>query len=681
MIRIGVDVGGTFTDFVMFDTANGALNYYKVPSTPDDPAQAIATGVAEMLDLHQIDPAKVGYLGHGTTVATNMVIERRGVETGLLTTKGFRDVLALGRQTRPALYDYAQVKPAPLVDRYRRIEVDERVDKDGNVLTAPDEAAIEEQVRFLRDSGVKAIAIGFLHAYRHPGHEELVKSIVRRVAPDMYVSVSSEVVPEFREFERISTTVLNAYVGPRTQRYLGRLRGQIAAAGITVEPLTFHSNGGLLPVQTVEQLPVLTCLSGPAAGVVGAASIGALAGQGEIITFDVGGTSTDVSLISRGKAQFTSSRLVAGYPVKMPMIDIHVIGAGGGSIAAVDDAGALTVGPKSAGAVPGPISYMRGGTQVTLTDANIVLGRLNPVALLEGRMKVDKASAETAIRDQIAGPLGLSVQDAAIGIIQVAAANMSRAIRSVSIEHGHDLADFVLYAFGGAGPLHAADVAVECGLKKIVVPQEPGTLCARGILLSDISRDYGRTTLTPATAAGWAGLVEMAAGMAAAGREWLTAEGVAEADQSIEYALDARYNGQAHDIRIQREAVAADGLQAFISAFDRQHAEDYGHDIAGRGVEIVNVRVKATGTVVKGRSTPALREGPASDALLETREVYFGSADGWQPTPVYQRSRLPWDFRATGPLIVEEMSGTTVVLPGQAVSLDAQGNIHIDLTA
>lgn len=681
MIRIGVDVGGTFTDFVMFDTASGALNYYKVPSTPDDPAQAIATGVTEMLDLHQIDPAQVGYLGHGTTVATNMVIERRGVETGLLTTKGFRDVLALGRQTRPALYDYAQTKPAPLVDRYRRVEVDERVDKDGNILTAPDEAAIEEQVRFLRDSGVKAIAIGFLHAYRHPGHEELVKSIVRRVAPDMYVSVSSEVVPEFREFERISTTVLNAYVGPRTQRYLGRLRGQIAAAGITVEPLTFHSNGGLLPVQTVEQLPVLTCLSGPAAGVVGAASIGALAGQGEIITFDVGGTSTDVSLISRGKAQFTSSRLVAGYPVKMPMIDIHVIGAGGGSIAAVDDAGALTVGPKSAGAMPGPISYMRGGTQVTLTDANIVLGRLNPVALLEGRMKVDKASAEIAIRDQIAGPLGLSVQDAAIGIIQVAAANMSRAIRSVSIEHGHDLADFVLYAFGGAGPLHAADVAEECGLKKIVVPQEPGTLCARGILLSDISRDYGRTTLTPATAQGWAGLVEMAAGMAAAGREWLTAEGVAEADQSIEYALDARYNGQSHDIRIQREGVAADGLAAFIAAFDRQHAEDYGHDIAGRGVEIVNVRVKATGTVVKGRSTPSLREGTAAEALLENRAVYFGAAEGWQPTPVYRRSLLPWDFRATGPLIVEEMSGTTVVLPGQAVSLDAQGNIHIDLTA
>lgn len=679
MIRIGVDVGGTFTDFVMFDTGSGALNYYKVPSTPDDPARAIATGVTEMLALHQIDPARVGYLGHGTTVATNMVIERRGVETGLLTTRGFRDVLALGRQTRPALYDYAQVKPAPLVERYRRIEVGERVDKDGNILAAPDEAAIEAQVRFLRDSGVQAIAIGFLHSYRHPGHEDLVKRIVNRVAPEIYVSVSSEVVPEFREFERISTTVLNAYVGPRTQRYLGRLRSQIAAAGIAVEPLTFHSNGGLLPVQTVEQLPVLTCLSGPAAGVVGAASIGALAGQGEIITFDVGGTSTDVSLISRGKAQFTSSRLVAGYPVKMPMIDIHVIGAGGGSIAAVDDAGALSVGPKSAGAVPGPISYARGGTQVTLTDANIVLGRLNPVALLEGRMPVDKAAAERAIREQIAQPLGLSVADAAIGIIQVAAANMSRAIRSVSIEHGHDLADFVLYAFGGAGPLHAADVAEECGLKKIVVPQEPGTLCARGILLSDISRDYVRTTLTPATPQGWAGIVEMAAAMADAGRAWLSAEGVAEADQAIDYALDARYNGQAHDIRIHREAVTPQGLEAFIAAFDRQHAEDYGHDIAGRGIEIVNVRVKATGTVVKGRAAPALREGTPAEALLETREVYFGAAEGWRPTPVYRRSLLPWDFRAPGPLIVEEMSGTTVVLPGQAASLDAQGNIHIDL--
>lgn len=680
MIRIGVDVGGTFTDFVMFDTRSGLLNYYKVPSTPDDPARAIATGVAEMLELHGVDPADVSYLGHGTTVATNMVIERRGVETGLLTTKGFRDVLALGRQTRPALYDYSQVKPAPLVDRYRRLEVDERIDKDGNILAAPDEAAIEARVRFLRDSGAKAIAVGFLHSYRHPDHEKLVKRVIERVAPELYVSISSEVVPEFREFERISTTVLNAYVGPRTQRYLGRLRSQIAECGIRIEPLTFHSNGGLMPIQTVEQLPVLTCLSGPAAGVVGAASIGALSGQSEIITFDVGGTSTDVSLISKGRPQFTSSRLVAGYPVKMPMIDIHVIGAGGGSIAVVDDAGALTVGPTSAGAVPGPISYMRGGTQVTLTDANIVLGRLNPVALLEGRMPVDKDAAERAIREQIAEPLGLSVPEAAVGIIQIAAANMSRAIRSVSIEHGYDLADFALYAFGGAGPLHAADVAEECGLKKIIIPQEPGTLCARGILLSDISRDWVRTTLTPATPEGWEMIVAMADAMAAVGREWLDAEGVAKADQLIEYTLDARYNGQSHDIRIPRKALAADGMADFIKAFDRQHTEDYGHDISGRKIEIVNVRVKATGTVVKGRATPALRDGPLEEALLEIRHVYFGAASGWLETPVYRRAMLPAEFRALGPLIIEEMSGTTVVLPGQIASMDAQANIHIDLS-
>jgi len=679
MFRIGVDVGGTFTDFVMFDTEGGSFAFHKVPSTPDDPSRAIATGISEMLAAHSIDPKDVGYLGHGTTVATNMVIERRGVPTGLMTTKGFRDVIAVGRQTRPALYDYGIRKPEPLVERYRRIEISERMDKDGAVLAELDVVAVEELVRQLVGSGVQAIAIGFLHSYRNPDHERMVRDIVARIAPEIYVSTSADVVPEFREFERISTTVLNAYVGPRTQRYLNRLRAKIAETGITVEPLTFHSNGGLLPVQTVEQLPVLTCLSGPAAGVMGSANIGAAIGQSEIITFDVGGTSTDVSLITKGKPQFTSSRLVAGYPVKMPMIDIHVIGAGGGSIAAVDDAGALKVGPNSAGAMPGPISYLRGGTQVTLTDANIVLGRLNPVALLEGRMKVDRAPAVAAIREQIAEPLGISVEEAAHGIIRIATANMSRAIRSVSIEHGYDLADFVLYAFGGAGPLHAADVAHECGLKTVVVPQEPGTLCARGILLSNISRDYVRTTLTTANAESWRTIAAMATEMSRAGLDWLKHEQVADENCSINLAIDARYRGQSHDIRVHLDGVREDELVSFVEAFHARHTEEYGYDISGRDIEIVNVRVQAVGFVPKGDATRLASGGNVEDALLETRDVYFGAGDGWQPARVYRRGGLPAGTLLEGPVVIEEMSGTTVVLPGQTATVDLIGNIHIKL--
>ncbi|WP_116082343.1 hydantoinase/oxoprolinase family protein [Tropicimonas sp. IMCC34011] len=675
MYRIGVDVGGTFTDFVMEKQGGGSIAFYKVPSTPDDPSEAIASGIVEMLKRHSVDPGDIAYVGHGTTVATNMVIEHRGVPTGLLTTRGFRDVLAIGRQTRPSLYDWGVRKVAPLVERYRRREIDERIDRRGTALVVPDAAEIEAEVRALRDSGVEAIAVGFLHSYRNAAHERAVRDLIAKIAPDIFVSISSEVVAEFREFERFSTTVLNAYVGPRTRKYLHRLRDRIAAAGISVEPLTFHSNGGLLPVRTVEELPVLTCLSGPAAGVIGATRIGAEIGQSEIITFDVGGTSTDVSLITKGKPQFTSSRLVSGHPVRMPMVDIHVIGAGGGSIARIDDAGALKVGPVSAGAVPGPISYLRGGTEVTLTDANIVLGRLNPVALLEGRMKVDRGLAETAIRTKIAEPLGLSVEAAAAGIIRIATANMSRAIRSVSTEHGHDLSQFALYAFGGAGALHAAEVAEECGLDRIVVPREPGTLCARGVLLSDVSRDYVRTALIVAGDAGWGEVVAMGAGMREDGEAWLASEARSEAAHELRFTLDARYLGQSHSIAVPLETLDAAAMTDFIARFHAAHNDQFGYRLDDQPVEIVNIRLKAVRFVEKGAAPEAEAGLTLAEAQIESRQVYF--ADGWAPTPVYRRAGLPYGAPFSGPAIVEEMSGTTVVLPGQRAELDRFGNIHI----
>ncbi|MEA3086966.1 MAG: N-methylhydantoinase, partial [Paraburkholderia sp.] len=430
MYRIGIDVGGTFTDFVVTDERSGETVFHKLPSTPHDPSEAIASGIEALLQMRGIDPRDVSHIGHGTTVATNLIIERKGAATGLITTAGFRDVLEIGRQTRPHLYDYNVGKAPALIARANRLEVPERLDAQGNVLVALDEAAVRDAARQLRDADVQAVTICFLHAYRNPVHEQRAREIVAEEFPQAYISISSDVLPEFREYERLSTTALNATVGPKMALYLQRFLNRVRELGVARAPSTIHSNGGLMSIDTVRQFPVRTCLSGPAAGVVGAAAVGRTIGFRNLVTFDVGGTSTDVSLIHDGMPLFTSTRAVAGYPVKTPMVDIHVIGAGGGSIAAIDDAGSLKVGPHSAGAVPGPVSYMRGGTEPTLTDAEVALQRLNPVALLNGRMPVDAEGARRVIRERIAQPLSLTTEDAAEGIIRIANANMARAIRS-----------------------------------------------------------------------------------------------------------------------------------------------------------------------------------------------------------------------------------------------------------
>src|SRR5215217_6866451 len=380
MYRIGVDVGGTFTDFTLLDDSSGEVHFFKTSSTPHDPSEAIENGLRAMLGELGFDPGSVTYLAHGTTVATNIVIERRGARTGLVTTKGFRDVLELGRQARPSIYDYRVEKPPVLIPRDRRVEVVERIGPDGEVLIELDEASLRDAVTQLAETGVESVAICFLHSYRRPEHEARAKDVVREILPDAYVTLSSEILPEFREFERMSTVAVNAFVGPRMGSYLKRFRSRVEEVGIPVAPYTIHSNGGLMSIDTVYASPVRTCVSGPAAGVVGAAEIGRVAGLPNLITFDVGGTSTDVSLIDNSTPLFTSARLVAGYPVKTPMLDIHVIGAGGGSIAVIDDAGSMKVGPRSTGAAPGPVAYGRGGTEPTITDANLCLGRLDPSA-------------------------------------------------------------------------------------------------------------------------------------------------------------------------------------------------------------------------------------------------------------------------------------------------------------
>jgi len=679
MYRIGVDVGGTFTDFAISNAITGDYLYFKVPSTPADPSVAIVEGIARILDLFKIAPAEVGYIGHGTTVATNMIIERRGVRTALITTRGFRDVLAIGRQTRPALYDTSIRKPEPLVERYLRREVSERLTAQGECLRPLNAAELESVLTELAETGIEAIAVAFIHAYRNPAHEEEAARIIARKLPGMYVSLSSKVLPEVREYERTSTTVLNAYVGPKMADYFNHLNARIGELGIPVSPMTIHSNGGLLSIETAKRLPVTTCLSGPAAGVIGAAVVGAATGVADLVTFDVGGTSTDVSLITGGRPKYTSSRDVAGYPVKLPMIDIHVIGAGGGSIAYVDDAGSLKVGPRSAGALPGPVAYGKGGEEPTLTDANICLNRLNPVALLDGRMPVDREAALNSIEMRIARPLGISVEEAAFGIIQVAVANMSRAIRAVTTEQGHDVSELALFAFGGAGPLHAAEVAGESGIGRILVPQEPGTMCARGALLSDVSLDFVRMQLAPATSGTWARACKVLREMVEEGDRWLASEKVAPAMRGFELAIDAHYAGQSHEIRVPLNTADDSGFEDFRVRFGQAHKASYGYENPGQPVYIVSCRLRAVGRVPKIVAPSHVGGKSIAQAQIGERSVYYGPGpdEGWRLTVIYRRSALPVAHAVSGPAIIEEMSATTVVLAGQKAVIDAFGNILI----
>jgi N-methylhydantoinase A len=673
-LRIGVDVGGTFTDIAMVDEATGRIAFHKVPSTPADPSQAIETGVREILARNAAAASEVLFLGHGTTVATNMVIERRGARTGMVTTKGFRDVIEIARQIRPHLYNYDIQRPAPLVPRRRRIEIAERIAAEGGVLLPLDLEAVTRAAEELRDAGVTSVAICFIHAWRDPAHERAAKQALRRVLPDAYLSVSSEVLPEFREFDRFSTTVLNAFVGPRMATYLDRLLARVRDTGITAEPYTVHSNGGLMSVATAAATPVRTCLSGPAAGVIGAAVVAGQAGFPDIVTFDAGGTSTDVSVVAGGQSTSTSARDVAGYPVKVPSIGIDVIGAGGGSIAFIDDGGALKVGPRSAGADPGPAAYGRGGTEPSLSDANIVLGRLDQHALLRGTMPIDAAAARRAVQEKVATPLGLTLEEAALGIIRIAVANMGRAIRGVTTERGYAPEHFCLFAFGGAGPLHATEVARECSIPVVLIPREPGTMCARGILLADIALDFVRSEIAPLDALAWARAQALFDGMAAEAEAWLAREGVPEARRATIRALELRYEGQNFEVRVPL-GTTLPSLPEVLASFAVEHARTNGYDIPGRGVELVNCRLTAIGHVPRGMPEPPPGGGSTDAARIGSRRVFFDPRSGWCDTPVYAREGLPVGAVLAGPAVIEEMSATSLVFPGQSATLDADGNI------
>jgi len=677
---IGVDVGGTFTDFSIFDTSDKRLFHFKHSSTPEDPSRAIVNGILHILESEGIRPEEIEYLAHGTTVATNALIEKKGARLGLITTKGFKDLIEIGNQKRPSLYDLLKDKPASIIPSGLKCEVEERILHDGSVKTPLREQDVLDAIDFFKKQGVSTIAVCTLFSFINPAHEKRIKDIINKVYPEAYVSISSELVSEFREYSRMSTTVLNAYLGPVMKHYVNNFEKCVKEAGIEVNPYVTQSNGSIISISETVECPIKTAVSGPSAGVIGATYIGSQCGIDKIITFDMGGTSIDVSLIENGKASISYERMVEGYPARIPMIDIVTVGAGGGSIAAIDEGGALKVGPRSAGAVPGPACYKRGGEKPTVTDANIVLGKLNRNRILGGRMEVDLELAKEVLRSQICDKSSLSLEDAAAGIISVVNSNMVRAVRIVSVERGYDVREFTLMAFGGAGPLHACEVSAELGIRQVLFPPSPGTLCSLGLLMADTRFDLSRSNIMIACESNIAAIDAIFKELRAEGDRLLANEGISDSDKSYIYTIDCRYERQNYEIAIEVPASGfnAEALRGLIDSFNQEHNRSYGYSDPGKRVQLVNYRVGAIGSITK----PDLGEYPAAEnpALpepIEVRRVRFEGHNDFIETKVYQRNEIPIGAVIQGPAIIEQMDSTSVIPPGWTALQDKYANLIV----
>ena len=680
-LRIGVDTGGTFTDLCAFDEATGQVHVRKVSSTPDDPGRAIVLGIEELLEqMGGRSIAEVSYLAHGTTVGTNALLTGRGVRTGLITTKGFRDLLELGRGRRPHLYDLQADKPEPLVPRDLRLEVTERVRHDGRIEIPLDHDEVRSAVRELKAKGVESIAVCLLYSYLRPEHEQQIDQIIAEEFPEAYVSLSSEVLPEFREYERLSTVVTNAYIGPVVATYLSRLRERLAETGLTCTPHVTQSNGGIIPFAAAERMPVRLVLSGPSTGVVGAAAITSAAGSPDIITFDMGGTSSDVSLVQDGDPKVTSGMELDGRPVRSPMLDIHTVGAGGGSIAWIDSGGHLRVGPASAGAFPGPACYGN-GQDATVTDANVVLQVLNPEYLLDGQLRIDAQASHRAVK-AIADPLGLSVPEAAQGIIRVVTANMARAIRVISVQRGYDPRDYVLVPFGGAGPLHASRLAIELGITRIIVPETPGAQSALGLLMTDIRSDFMRTQIMRITPGSGDDLSKVFTELTDQATAWFEDEGIEPERRSLQRRVEMRYAGQNYELPVDVPEGAVDGavISALVEGFQHAHDRMYGYSARDEVVEAVTFRVQAVADVPRAGIARTPAQGrTAEDAVVGLRDVYLAETADYVPCPVYDRRLLDVGHQIVGPSVIEQMDTTTLLLPSDVCVVDDTRNLVIDI--
>ena len=680
MKTVGVDIGGTFTDLMLHDSESGAVHVHKVPSSPDQPDEAMVRGLAELCDRAGLRAAEIDAVFHATTVATNAVLEHDGALVGMLTTKGFRDIVHIGRHQRPQHYSVMQDIPwqaLPFVRRRHRKLVNERiVPPAGEVLVPLDEREVRAAARELREEGVEAVAVCFLFSYLNPEHERRAAAIVRDEMPEAFVTTSADIVPQFREFERFTTACMSAFVGPKTGLYLERLGSALERQGVRSDLHVMMSSGGLASVRSAAERPVTLLLSGPAAGILGGQWAGELAGRQRLITFDMGGTSADIGIVTEHGVGEASARdtWVGGYPLLVPMLDVHTIGAGGGSIAFVDPAGAFRVGPRSAGALPGPASYGLGGEEPTVTDAHVVLGRIDPDRFLGGQMQLDASRASAAFQ-RLATQLGLDLAEAAEGTITIANANMARAIRSRTIEKGHDPREFALVAFGGAGPLHAAEVAESLDIPEVLVPPHPGITSASGLLTSDLKYDQMRTVFMVQGEVDEArlnrGLQELEEEL----RGLLGRDGVADRDIDVVRMLDCRYAGQGYELRL----ALTNGRfsERDLDRFHALHEREYGHSFADP-IEIVNARVSAIGR----RPTLAWRREPSDElsaALVDERESIFrvnGSLESLT-TRFYDRHLLPVGQSLPGPAIIFHPDTTTLVPPRWIVRAEESGNLSL----
>jgi len=672
-LRVGVDVGGTFTDVVAIDE-RGTIHYAKVSSTPEDQSVGVLEGLRRLLAGIGRPSEDVEVFVHGTTVATNILLERTGARVGLLTTRGFRDVLHIGRQSRPHLYDLYVRRPAPLVPRRFRREMDERTLHTGDIETPVDAEAVREAVGDFAAAGIEAVAICFLHSYANASNERRAADVARSEAPDLPVSVSSEILPELREFERMNTTVLNAYVQPEVGRYVRRLAVRLEESGVPARLHVMRSNGGVATATQAHAQAVQTLLSGPAGGVLGAAFLSEVSGLPNLITADVGGTSFDVAVIEQGQPAVVTEGTIEGYPIKFPHISIHTIGAGGGSVAWLDRAGALRVGPHSAGAQPGPICYGRGGTRPTVTDAHASLGRLG--ALLEGEMILDAEAAREGLGREIGGPLGLSPEDAADGVLRVINAAMTRAIRVMTVERGIDPRRFTLIAFGGAGPLHATDLARSLGITEVLVPIAPGNFSALGLLAAPVREDRVRTFRARAEGLDCAGLDAVFASLADDAATSLRRDGFSPSRIRYERSADLRYVGQAYEIPVpvSGDAVTEATWRATVAAYHAAHARAYGFSKPEDPVEMINARLTAFVDLERPR-WPAHPVRERTTAPSAHRAVWIEGR--WVECPIFRRRDLQAGHRCTGPAIIEEHGATTVLGPGDALTVDGWGNLRV----
>lgn len=672
--RIGCDVGGTFTDLCLFDDKTGRSTLVKIPTTVGQQDQAVIEATRIALREAGLQAGDLGGFAHGTTVATNAILERKGARTALLVTHGFRDLLKIGRQTRAHLYDQYARRPEPLVPAELTFEIEERCGPDGKVATVLDEETVRAAIGELRAKAVETVAVAFLHAYANPVHERRAAEMLREALPDLKLSISSDVLPEPGEFERTSTTVMNAYLMPPLEDYLGRILRTLAGDGVSVEPAIMQSGGGVMPIETASGAKAVhTCLSGPAAGMIGAQRFASAAGYDNVVTIDMGGTSFDVGLIQNGEILTRYQSEIEGFPLRVPMFDIITLGAGGGSIASVDAGGLLKVGPESAGARPGPAAYGKGGTRPTVTDANVVLGRLRPGRQLGGGIVIDRDKAATAIDEHVAGPLGLTVEQAALGILQVVNAAMIRGMRRITVERGLDPREFVVTAFGGAGPLHAVDLCAEMDVSVLHIPPSPGLLCGIGLLLAPWKHDETAMIGTTAEELSDTEISERISALRQRIDEQARRDALDPTSVSATAMLEMRYRGQGHQLSIAYEG----DLAAALDVFHQAHKRAFGYDRRDQSVEVMLVRLSGSAPAATDQLPLPVIEAH-DEPVIAYSPLWIG--DQWVEVPVYDRARLAPGTELTGPLIIEQQD-TTLVVGTQTLTVDRFGGISIGMKA